>query len=78
MNSLIERKGFAVTLFQTAGAWVWSNIYILYVGRMGFFVLGVKKMETPRVSKREERVSDILRFLFQCLRGIMGTFSKKL
>lgn len=35
MNSLTERKGFPVTLFQSAGAWICSNIYILVRGRMG-------------------------------------------
>lgn len=35
MNSLTERKGFPVTLFQRAGAWICSNIYILAGERMG-------------------------------------------
>lgn len=35
MNSLTERKGFPVTLFQWAGAWIRNNIYILVSGRMG-------------------------------------------
>lgn len=36
MHSLTERKGFPVTLFQRAGVWICSNIYILVRGRMGF------------------------------------------
>lgn len=81
MNSFTERKEFPVTLFQSTGAWICGNIYILVSGRMVLLCAGGGTEESPRLSKtvicqKGKGVCCILRVLFQCLRGIIGTFSR--
>lgn len=58
MNSFTERKEFPVTLFQSTGAWICGNIYILVSGRMVLLCGGEDRRESQaeqnsHLSKRE-------------------------
>lgn len=69
MDSLTERKGFLVALFQRAGVWICSNIYILVKGRMGLLCSREHKGESQAEWSSQKGKGVYFKVLFQCLGG---------